>query len=75
MTYHTVYTDVEIDMTDINTDVLIEELESRGVNCKLGISSDQISLLIDQIWQKKRLNKDYDQELDTLIYNTIGKSL
>jgi len=69
----TVYTEVEVDvdLTDFDTDDLIEELESRG----RGFEIDSITPteLVTKIWEKRRLGKDYQQELDELIYVAIGK--
>lgn len=73
--YKTVYTEVEVDMSEIDTDDLIEELESRGVDYNTkGVDADEMRLLLASIWQKRRLgNNDYQQELDRLIYGVLGK--
>ena len=75
--YKTVYkeVDVEVDMSDFDTDELIEELENRGrdYNTK-GVDADEMRLLLESIWQKRRLgNHDYQAELDRLIYGVLGK--
>ena len=69
----TVYTEVEVDvdLTDFDTDDLIEELESRGKGFE--IDSSTPTELVTKIWEKRRLGKDYQQELDELIYVAIGK--
>jgi hypothetical protein len=69
----TVYTEVEVDvdLTDFDTDDLIEELESRGRGFE--IDSSTPTELVTKIWEKRRLGKDYQQELDELIYVAIGK--
>ena len=75
--YKTVYkeVDVEVDMSDFDTDELIEELESRGADYNTtGVDADEMRLLLESIWQKRRLgNHDYQQELDKLIYGVLGK--
>lgn len=73
--YKTVYTEVEVDMSEIDTDDLIEELESRGADYNTtGVDADEMRLLLESIWQKRRLgNNDYQQELDRLIYGVLGK--
>ena len=75
--YKTVYkeVDVEIDMSDFDTDELIEELENRGVDYNTkGVDADEMRLLLESIWQKRRLgNHDYQAELDRLIYGVLGK--
>jgi hypothetical protein len=72
--YKTVYTEVEVDVDlgDFETDDLIEELESRGE--LLPESDGDAKLLIQAIWLKRRVgNNDYQQELDQLIYQVLGK--
>jgi hypothetical protein len=69
--YKTVYTEVDVDMSDFNTEDLIEELESRG-----GPLSDRggdTHELIRTIYQLRRTGQDYQQELDKLIWAMIGK--
>jgi hypothetical protein len=69
----TVYTEVEVDvdLDDFDTDDLIEELEKRGKG--LEVSSVSGTDLVNSIWLKRRLGKDYQQELDELIYVVTGK--
>ena len=74
MTYKTVTVDAEVDMSDFDTDDLIDELESRR---KWPGSSDirfDSTELLETIWKKRRLgNHDYQTELDQLIYAVLGK--
>jgi hypothetical protein len=73
MTYKTVYTEVEVDvdLSDFDTDDLIEELESRG-----GLPPDtdtNAKDLVEKIWLKRRLgDHNYQTELDRLIYQVLG---
>ena len=69
----TVYTEVEVDveLTEFDTEDLLEELESRGRGFE--IDSSTPTELVTKIWEKRRLGKDYQQELDELIYVAIGK--
>lgn len=70
--YKTVYTEVEVDvdLSDFNTDDLIEELESRGAGTTdYGDGKD----ILTAIYEKRRLGKDYQPELDQLIYLGLGK--
>jgi hypothetical protein len=75
--YKTVYTEVEVDvdMSEFETDDLIEELENRGVNYNTkGVDADEMRALLESIWHKRRLgNPDYQTELDRLIYGVLGK--
>jgi hypothetical protein len=67
-----VYTEVEVDvsLTDIETDDLIEELESRGASS--GEFGDGKEIL-QAIYEKRRLGNDYQTELDQLIYLGLGR--
>jgi hypothetical protein len=71
----TVSVDVEVDMSEFDTDDLIEELESRGADYNTtGVDADEMRVLLESIWQKRRIgNHDYQQELDRLIYGVLGK--
>lgn len=65
------YVEVEVDLTDFDTDDLIEELESRGKGME--VSSQTGTELLTSIYQKRRLGQDYQRELDELIYVGIGR--
>ena len=70
--YKTVYTEVEVDvdLSDFETDDLIEELESRGSGTmNYGDGTD----VLRAIYEKRRLGKDYQAELDQLIWLGLGK--
>jgi hypothetical protein len=70
--YKTVYTEVEVDvdLSDFDTDDLIEELESRGAGtAEFGDGKD----ILMTIYEKRRLGKDYQTELDQLIWLGLGK--
>jgi|GEM_PF-2582733 len=76
--YKTVYTEVEVDVYigDFDTDDLIEELESRGTVVGIGTKDPTVNQsLLEAIYHKRRTNRDYQSELDSLIYNTLGKIL
>lgn len=61
-------TEVEVDISEFDTDDLIEELKSRDSDYVHGNNG-----LIEKIWILRREGRDYQDELDLLIYNTIGK--
>lgn len=69
----TVYTEVAVDveLTDFDTDDLVEELERRGKG--LEVASKSGTELLTAIYQKRRLGHDYQRELEELIYVGIGK--
>ena len=70
--YKTVYTEVEvdIDLSDFDTDDLVEELENRGSGTmNYGDGTD----VLRAIYEKRRLGKDYQAELEQLIWLGLGK--
>ena len=70
--YKTIYTSVEVDvdLSEFDTDDLIEELESRGAGATDYGDGKEI---LQTIYEKRRMNKDYQQELDQLIWLGTGK--
>jgi hypothetical protein len=77
--YKTIYTEVEVDvsLSDFDTDDLIEELESRGLDYNTnGVDGDDMRALLEKIWVKRRTNNpDYQAELDALIWGVLGKAI
>lgn len=57
------------DLEDYDDAELIQELDGRGITA---LVSDHYELLT-KIWLNRRLGQDYQRELDSLIYDTIGK--
>ncbi len=63
--------EVDVDLSDFETDDLIEELESRGA-LPVEHGGDATELLT-AIWLKRRMGRaDYQTELDQLIYAGLG---
>jgi len=62
--------ELEVELNDFDTDDLIEELERRGSGI-VACGSDKE--LITSIYEKRRNSKDYQRELDDLIYLIIGR--
>ena len=72
--YVTVSTDVDVYLDEIDTDDLIEELERRGRDYNTnGVDADEMRELLEKIWYNRRIGKDYQSELDKLIYGVLGK--
>jgi hypothetical protein len=70
----TVDVDVEVDLEDFDTDDLIHELESRGIDYNTKeVDGDANLDILTQIWQLRREGKDYQSELDQLIWNIVGR--
>jgi hypothetical protein len=70
--YKTIYTEVEVDVdiSEFDSEDLIEELESRSLGFAVSESSKN---LLETIWLKRREGRDYQYELDQLIYAGLGK--
>ena len=70
--YKTIYTEVEVDvdLSDFDTDDLIEELESRGSGVMDYGDGKEI---LRVIYEKRRLGQDYQIELEQLIWLGLGK--
>lgn len=66
------WVDVDVDLSEIEDDELLEELESRGLGRELTDDVDTKSLL-EAVWVKRRNGYDYQKELDDLIYHALGK--
>lgn len=62
--------ELEVELDDFDTDDLIEELERRGSGIVAHGSGKE---LITSIYEKRRNSKDYQRELDDLIYLAIGR--
>ena len=65
------YIEVEVELDEFSDDDLIEELDKRGLGAEVPAST--ATELITSIYLKRRIGKDYQTELEQLIYQTIGK--
>ena len=72
--YRTMYKEVEIDvdLSDFETEDLIEELESRG-ELPSSTGPYDSNELVQKIWMYRRNGKDYKTLLDNLIYAVTGR--
>ena len=70
--YKTIYTEVEVDvdLSEFETDDLIEELESRGSGT---LDYGDGKEVLQAIYEKRRLGQDYQTELDQLIWLGLGR--
>ena len=71
--YKTVYTEVEVDVdiSEFETDDLLDELASRGSLPQE--ADDTAKEILEAIWLKRRNgNNNYQEELDKLIYQVLG---
>jgi hypothetical protein len=63
-------TEVEVDLSDFDTQDLLDELDSRG-SLPPDVPGDSKELL-EAIWLRRRNGKNYDDLVDKLIYNVTG---
>ena len=70
MVYKSVYTEVEVDVNlgDFETEDLIEELDKRGHMIDANTKE-----LLEKIYLLRRNGKEYQRELDELIFKSLGK--
>jgi hypothetical protein len=76
MIYKTVYTEVEVEVNldEFDTEDLIEELEARGHDYNTqGVDGEEMRELLERVWMNRRYGKDYQTELDQLIYGVLGR--
>lgn len=70
---------IHIDMDEFTDEELLEECRSRGINDDLmdlnthGVDADEMRMLLTAIWEKRRLGKDFNAELDKMIYYGLGR--
>lgn len=74
MAYKTIYTEVEVevDLDEFDDDDIIEEMERR--NLSVGPASpEEARELLEAIYYKRVMNKDFTAELDRYFYLTLGR--
>ena len=66
--------DVDIDLDDFDDDELIEELDRRGRDYNTrGVDGDEARVMLETVYQLRRIGQKHDAELDQLIYYVLGK--
>ena len=68
LVYKDVEVEVDVELDDFDTEDLVAELERRDYLPK----SDHLFQL-NKIYEKRRMGVDYQQELDELIWQTLGR--
>jgi len=70
----TVYTEVEgdVELTDFETDDLVEALERRGQVIGTSRYGDVTAQLVS-IYELRRQGKSFDKELDNYLYDVLGR--
>ena len=69
------YITVDVDLDQFDDDDLLDEVKHRNLPVSDYATDEQMNGIIRAIWQKRREGKDYQKELDDLIYHGIGKIL
>jgi len=65
---------VDVDLSDFDTEDLVEELDARGHFKEAKPYTIQRSLL-DKIFHLRREGKDYEKELDEYLYIVTGRAI
>jgi hypothetical protein len=72
--YRSITVEAEVNLDEFDTEDLIEELESRGVDYNTkGVDPYEMREFLEAIWLNRRNGRDYQRELDSLIYGVLGK--
>lgn len=76
MAYKTITTEVDVDvyLDDFEDDELLAEIERRNlsVNCR---GANEAIRLLEEIYYKRVIGKDFGAELNRYFYLTLGRSV
>lgn len=72
------YVNVHVDDLDIleelDTDDILAELKRRGLDYNTSyVDGEEMRETLQRLYEKRRIGKDYQAELDALIYGILGK--
>jgi hypothetical protein len=70
--YKDVEVEVDVDLDEFDDDELIEEVERRRLEV---FAPDDAKELVEKIYHLRRLGRDYESELDQLLYAVTGKAV
>jgi hypothetical protein len=74
MPYVNTYVEVDDVLEELSDDELIDELKRRGQDYNTTfVDGDAMRSVLEKIWLNRRLGKDYQTELNELIYGVLGK--
>ena len=72
--YVTVQVEAEVDLSEFDTDDLLEELEHRGLDYNTtGVDGDKARAMLERIYHRRRQGQDYQQDLSNFIYYVLGR--
>lgn len=66
------YVEVDVDLDEFDDDELLEEIERRNLSVA-DASPDEARRLLEYIYYKRVMNKDFGVELDRYFYLTLGR--
>jgi len=69
---------VDVDLSDFDTEDLVEELESRSLSRSFFKEAHPYTIqgiLVDKIFHLRREGKDYEKELDEYLYIVTGRAI
>ena len=74
MPYVNTYVEVDDVLDELSDVELIDELKRRGNDYNTNhVDGDEMRMVLQTLYEKRRLGKDYQAELDHLIYSILGK--
>jgi hypothetical protein len=74
MPYVNTYVDADDILDELSDDELIDELKRRGNDYNTQfVDGDEMRMVLQTLYEKRRLGKDYQAELEQLIYGILGK--
>lgn len=66
------FVNVDVDLSELDTEDLITELEARGEDV-IVLTQNESNKLVEQIYNLYRSNQDYELELTKLFYLVLGR--
>jgi hypothetical protein len=74
MPYVNTYVEVDDVLDELSDDDLIKELKRRGYDYNTQfVDGEEMRQVLQTLYVKRRTGKDYQAELDQLIYGILGK--
>jgi len=74
MPYVNTYVEVDDVLDELSDDELIDELKRRGNDYNTQfVDGDEMRMVLQTLYEKRRIGKDYQSELNELIYGILGK--
>ena len=74
--------EVEVDLGEFSNEEILTEVRERGLLSEsdsgldlntVGVDADEMRLLLEQIWIRRRQSQDYQALLDQFIFMGLGK--